>query len=45
MAAFPLNAALDMLGRKNNHTFNTNVSVMQLVGKVMALTEQPVPTL
>jgi beta,beta-carotene 9',10'-dioxygenase len=39
------NTAMDMLGRKNGQTFNTNVNVVQLAGKVMALTEQPVPTL
>jgi beta,beta-carotene 9',10'-dioxygenase len=39
------NTALDMLGRKNGQTYNTNVNILPLAGKMMALTEQPVPTL
>ena len=45
LASRALNATLDMLGRKTHQTFNTNVNVVQLAGKLMALTEQPVPTL
>lgn len=35
---------LEMLGHKTGQTFNTNVSMIRLAGKFMALTEQPVPT-
>ncbi|MDY7229525.1 carotenoid oxygenase family protein [Hyalangium rubrum] len=45
LASRVFNATLDLLGRRDNRTFNTNVNVVQLAGKVMALTEQPVPTL
>lgn len=39
------NTTLDMLGRKSSQTFNTNVNVVQVAGKLVALTEQPVGTL
>jgi beta,beta-carotene 9',10'-dioxygenase len=35
---------LEMLGYRTGQTYNTNVSIVRLAGKLMALTEQPVPT-
>lgn len=39
-----LNTTLEMIGYQTGQTYNTNVSVVPLAGKFMALTEQPVPT-
>lgn len=39
-----LKTTLEMIGYKTGQTYNTNVNVVPLAGKFMALTEQPVPT-
>lgn len=39
-----LKMTLEMIGYKTGQTYNTNVSIIHLAGKFMALTEQPVPT-
>lgn len=39
-----LKMTLEMLGHKTGQTYNTNVSVIRLADRFMALTEQPVPT-
>lgn len=36
---------LETVGYPTGQTYNTNVSILPLAGKLMALTEQPVPTL
>lgn len=35
---------LEILGYQTGQTYNTNVSIVRLAGKFMALTEQPIPT-
>lgn len=39
------NAARERFGSRSDRTYNTNVNIMRLAGRMMALTEQPVPTL
>jgi beta,beta-carotene 9',10'-dioxygenase len=45
LASRILKITLEAIGYRTGQTYNTNVSFMHLDGKLMALTEQPVPTL
>ncbi|NJM28260.1 MAG: carotenoid oxygenase family protein [Pseudanabaena sp. RU_4_16] len=44
LASRILKLASEAFGDRTGQTYNTNVSIVQLDGKFMALTEQPVPT-